>query len=447
MDNNKKSFKKLTTDVLRPLKKHKGFDIWLFFLIVLFAVSVLAYLSQLSQGLGVTGMRDFVSWGMYIGHFVFCVAVSLVGMLISSIMGLLKIKWITPITRLAEFIAIAFVAVAGIAIIVDMGRPDRFFNVIFHGRLQSPILWDVTVVTTYLVLSVLLLILPMVPDMAFSKRLMKDAPKWRLKLYNLLSFGYMNTPEQYKALHKLIRILMVLIIPVGLAIHTVTSWLFAATLHVGWDTTIFGPYFVSGAFVAGVASLSITMYVIRANFKLEYYITKKHFDLVAKLMVLVSLVYLYFNINEFIVPGYKMKQGDNVHLSTLFYGSWSGYFWSAQILGMILPIVLFIFKPMRKPIPVLIVSVLVLIGAWLKRYVIVIPTLLHPHLPIPEYIPENYHTYVPTGVEITITAGTFILVLLIITILAKLFPVIPFVEYAENEKIEIDYDILNENKK
>ena len=434
----KLSFEKIKQDVLRPMQTHRGLELWIVFLIAVIAVCGWAYYVQLRDGLGVTGMRDYVSWGLYIANFVFFVAVSLVGMLISSILGLLKVDWIAPISRIAEIIAVAFVAVAGLVIVLDMGRPDRLLNVFIHGRFQSPILWDVTVVTTYLVISLLLLILPMIPDLAICKKEMKNTSPLLKKVYSILSFGYTNTPEQHKHLHRMVRTLMVLIVPVGLAIHTVTSWLFAATLRNGWDTTIFGPYFVAGAFVAGAAGLVIAMYFFRVNYKLQDYLTDLHFDKMGKLMVAVCLVYIYFNINEFLVPGYKMKSGDNTHLTELFVGSWAIMFWASQLLGNIIPVILMVNKRFRKPLPLMIISLFVLASAWFKRYVIVIPTMLHPHLPI-QNVPFNFKHYAPTPIEIAITVLSFALALLIMTVLAKIFPVVPICEIADKEGI--DYKI------
>lgn len=432
------SFEKIKQDVLRPMQTHKGLELWLVFLITVISVGAWAYYVQLRDGLAVTGMRDYVSWGLYIANFVFFVAVSLVGMLISSILGLLKIDWIVPISRIAEIIAVAFVAVAGLVIVLDMGRPDRLLNVMIYGRFQSPILWDITVITTYLVISSLLLIIPMIPDLAICKKEIKKTSPALKKFYNILSFGYINTPEQHKHLHKMIRTLMVLIVPVGLAIHTVTSWLFAATLRNGWDTTIFGPYFVAGAFVAGAAALIVAMYFFRVNYKLKDYITELHFDKMGKLLVAVCLVYLYFNVNEFLVPAYKMKTADGVHLKELFTGSWAIMFWSSQLLGNIIPIILLLNRRFRMPKSIMIISVLILIGAWFKRYVIVIPVMLHPHLPI-QNVPDNFMHYLPSSIEITVTVLSFALVLLIITVLAKIFPVIPICEVADQKGI--DYKI------
>jgi Ni/Fe-hydrogenase subunit HybB-like protein len=434
--NQGKPFEQMATELYRTVNIGKGFKIWMGFLIIAFAACIYAYSIQLRTGLGVAGIRDFVSWGMYISNFVFFVATSLIGMLISAVVGFSGQKWITPITRIAEIIAIAFAAVAGLVIVSDMGRPDRLAYVLIYGRIQSPILWDITVITTYVVISILLLYLPLIPDLAIGKKYLSHAPKWVAKVYDILSLGYKGSEYEKKVISRSIRTLLILIIPVALAIHTVTSWLFASTLRVGWDSTIFGPYFVSGAFVSGTAAVIIAMYFFRRSYKLQDYLTIDHFDKMARLLILVSLVYLYFNINEFIVPAYKLKTADAEHLHDLFVGQHALLFWSVQIFGLVLPILLLLFKAIRKPLPMLVISFFVIVGAWLKRYIIVVPTQEHPFLPI-QHVPDYFKVYTPTLIETAITMASIILVLMIITVLSKVFPIIPVAETAHENGIDI----------
>lgn len=420
----------VSADVLRNVRLNKGFLAWMTFLILALGACLVAYYIQLKDGLIVTGLRDLTSWGMYIANFVFFVATSLVGMLISGVLGLIGNQWIKPIARIAEIIAIAFAAVAGLVIISDMGRPDRLPYLFMYGRVQSPILWDVSVVTTYFVLSFLLWFFPMLPDLAIAKGRMSHAPKWLQKAYDILSFRWVHSNEQYKILFRITRILILLIIPTAFAIHTVTSWLFAVTHRPGWDSTIFGPYFISGAFVSGTAAVMIAMFFFRNNYKLKSYLTDLHFDKMSKLLVLVAIVYFYFNLNEFLVPAYKLKTADAVHIEALFIGKYALLFWATQLGGLIIPILLLFFKRMRKPLPAMIISLFVLAGAWLKRYIIVVPTQEHPLLPAQNY-PHEWMVYTPTLIETAITLASIILVLMIITILSKLFPVIPIWEMAE----------------
>lgn len=433
VEEQKKSFNKIVSDLVAPIGLTRKFHNWMAFLTTLLVVCLYAYYIQLRDGLGVTGLRDYVSWGMYIANFVFFVASSLIGMLITAVLGLSGVKWITPIARIAEIIAIGFAAVAGLVIVSDMGRPDRLLNVFIHGRIQSPILWDVTVVTTYVLISLILLYLPLIPDLKILAR-NPALPKWMQKAYELLSINWKGSKEQYDLLHKAIKIMSILIVPVALSIHTVTSWLFAATYREGWNSTIFGPYFVTGAFVAGVGCLLIAMYFFRNNYKLYNYITNEHFDKVGKLLVLVSLVYLYFNVNEFLVPGYKEAPHSHTHLQELLVGKHALLFWSTQLIGLLLPIGLGIFKRFRKPFPMMLIGLGVVIGAWLKRYIIVIPTQEHPFLPI-QNVPENFIVYKPTVIEIAITLASIILTLMIITVLSKVFPIVPIWETAHEKGI------------
>ena len=425
-----KDLNKIFDDLISPLKKNSfGNKLWISFLFLVIIAAVFAYIYQFQNGLGVTAMRDYSSWGIYIGHFVFLVAVSLVGSLVTAILKLSDVKWATPVSRISEIVAVAAIALAGIAIVVDMGRPDRILNIPMHGRLSSPIVWDITVVNTYLVISLILLYLPLIPDIAILRDRYTDAPKWQRKVYSILSIGWKGTKEQYALLKKAIKIMMVLIMPVAFAIHTVTSWLFASTLRTGWNSTIFGPYFIAGAFMVGVAAVIVAMYFFRRNHNLHEYITLKHFDMMGKLLVLTSLIYLYFNINEFLVPAYKMETLDRGHILELFSGHEAPLFWSVQIFGMILPIILLLFKKMRRPMPMLVIATFVVLGAWLKRMIIVIPTQFHPTFPI-QNVPENFMEYIPTWTELTITAGTSASALLVITLFVRLFPIIPIWETA-----------------
>jgi molybdopterin-containing oxidoreductase family membrane subunit len=435
MNNNNLTIDKLTDDLTHHIRINKGFLLWMGFLSVSLLVCLYAYSIQLREGLGVAGIRDFTSWGIYLANFVFFVAASLIGMLISAVLGLIGMKWVTPITRIAETIAVAFAAVAGLVIVSDMGRPERLAYVFLYGRPQSPILWDVTVITTYFVLSLLLLFLPLIADMAIIHRKAEKLPAWLKPVYKILSLNYTDHPEQNKIINRAIRVLLILLIPAALSIHTVTSWLFAVTSRAGWDSTIFGPYFVSGAFVAGSAAVIIAMFFFRKNYKLQDYLTDTHFNNMGKVLATVSLVYLYFNLNEFLVPGYKLKRADAVHLHELLAGKDALMFWLLQVGGLLLPILFMLFRRFRKPLPIMVISVAVLIAAWFKRYIIVIPSQEHPFLPI-QHVPENFVHYSPTLIEILISVAPFIMVLMIITVISKFFPVIPLHETAREKGID-----------
>jgi molybdopterin-containing oxidoreductase family membrane subunit len=420
---------------LMPKKFGTQGRLWVGLLVVVILIGAFAYYRQLKYGLIVTDMRDFTSWGIYISNFVFFVAISLVGSLVSAILKLTQAEWRTPLVRISEIIAVAAITFAALIIIVDMGRPERFWHLFVYGRIQSPILWDVIVISTYFVISLLLLYIPLLPDIATCRDTAPQSSKWKKKFYTLLAINWRGTSKQYSIMNKCITILAVLVIPLALGIHTVTSWLFATTYRAGWDSSNFGPYFVAGAFQAGCAAVIAVMYVLRNHYKLQKYITQLHFDNMGKLLVLLSLIYLYFNINEYLVPGYKMKTVDGEHLHELFRGRYAPLFWSVQIFGMILPIIVLLFRKGRRPVPMLIMSILVVIGAWFKRFLIVVPTQLHPFIPI-EGVPASWHSYVPTWEEWAITSASLAGALLVITVFVRLFPIIPIWEM-EEEKMKI----------
>lgn len=417
---------KIIEDLL-PQKFGKQGTIWVISLLAVCALGAFAYGRQLYYGLGVTALRDYVSWGIYISNFVFFVAISLVGSLITAVLRLTDVHWSTPLTRIAEIIAVSAICFAGLIIIVDMGRPDRFYNLFLHGRLQSPIIWDVIVITTYLFISLLLLYFPLLPDLKIMIAQKERNGKWLQKYYQFLGSFWKNKPAQFKITDKAINILSISIIPVAFAIHTVTSWLFATTYRPGWDSTNFGAYFISGAFLVGSGGVLIAMYVFRTHYKLEKYITNDHFDKMGKVVVLLALVYLYFNVNEFLVPAFKMKKSEEEHLMGLFTGEFSTVFWFAISTSMLIPICILLFKKGRRPRAAFIAGILVVVGSWFKRYLIVTPTLLHPFLPMSD-VPANYRHYFPTWEEWAIAGGSLAGALLVITFFARIFPIIPIHE-------------------
>lgn len=417
---------KIIQDLL-PQKFGKPGKIWVSILLLFCAVGMYAYYRQLTKGLVVTGLRDYVSWGIYISNFVFFVAISLVGSLITAVLRLSDVHWSTPLTRIAEIIAVSAITFASLIIIVDMGRPERFYNLFIHGRLQSPIMWDVIVITTYFFVSILLLYFPLLPDLAILIKLKSKTTSWLDRLYHFLGSFWKNTTEQINISNKAVNILSITIIPVAFAIHTVTSWLFATTYRPGWDSTNFGAYFISGAFLVGAGGVIVAMYVFRKSYKLENYIKDAHFDKMGKVLVLLALLYLYFNVNEFLVPAFKMKKSEEEHLLGLFTGEFAILFWFAITTAMIIPIIILLFKGGRKPLPAFIAGVLVVIGSWFKRYLIVTPTLLHPFLPMRD-VPANYRHYFPSWEEWAIAMGSLAGAMLVITFFARIFPIIPIQE-------------------
>lgn len=435
-----KESKKIIRD-LAPKKFGKRDIIWTISLIVIVIVGLIAYIDQLIKGQEVTNMRDYALWGIYISNFVFFVATSFVGSVTVAILRLTNNSWRTPLVRIAEIISVSAIIMAGITIMIDMARPDRLLNLFIHARLQSPITWDVIIIPTYIVISLLLLYFPLLPDLAILKKYFKEKSPRLSKWYGKLSLNWTGSKAQKLLQEKSIRIIAIMIIPVGLLLQTIDAWLFSTTYRIGWDSTNFAPYFISGAFVAGVGALVTMIYVIRKVKKLENYITDYHFDKLGKFLVLACLTYLYFNINEYVIPLFTAKKGELDHLDTLFTGSYSIIFWLVIIVGLILPIIILLFKKGRKPLPMFYIGLIVVIGSWWKRFVIVTPTLLHPFLPI-QGVPESWHHYFPSLHEWLITIATLAMALLIITFFVRYLPVVPIQRTID----ELEQQNTNENK-
>lgn len=432
-----KKYDKLLED-LAPRKFGMRGMVWVGFLLVLTIIGIIAYIDQVIQGQVVTNMRDYALWGIYISNFVFFVATSFVGSVTVAILRLTNNSWRTPLVRIAEIIALASIIMAGLTIIIDMGRPDRLLNLFLHARLQSPITWDVIIIPTYIVFSLLLLYFPALPDLAILKSYYKKSKPKLSRIYAWFALNWEGSAIQRAVQTKSLRILAVMIIPVGILLQTIDAWLFSTTYRVGWDSTNMGAYFISGAFVAGVGGLIAVVCIVRKVRKLEDYITEMHFDRMGKLLVLACLTYLYFNINEYLIPIFTSTVEEKIHLDSIIYGHYAPIFWFAQIVGLILPVIILLFKKGRKPGPMLVVGFMVVIGSWWKRFVIVIPTLLHPVLPI-EGVPESWHSYWPSWHEWAITIATLAMCFLIITLLIRYLPAVPIERtYIEQQALKTD---------
>ena len=435
-----KNYDKLLSD-LAPQKFGKKGVIWTISLIILIVLGIIAYVDQVIKGQVVTNMNDYALWGVYISNFVFFVATSFVGTIIVAVLRLTNNSWRTPIVRIAEIISVAAIIMAGLTIMIDMGRPDRLMNLFIHGRMQSPIIWDVIIIPTFMAISLLLLYFPLLPDFALLKKYFKEKKPTLSKWYGKLSLNWTGSDTQKKIHLNSIQLISLLIIPAGFMLQTVDAWLFSTLFRVGWDSTNMGAYFISGASVAGIGALISVVYVVRRAYNLEDYITDLHFDKLGRFLVLTCLIYLYFNINEYLIPEFTSKKEEITHLNVLVTGEYAPLFWFVIVGGLIIPIIVLFFKKGRKPLPMFLMSLLVVTGSWWKRYLIVTPTLLHPFLPI-QGVPEAWHHYFPSMHEWLITIATLAMALLIITILVRYVPIIPIQRTAdEQEELELNKNI------
>ncbi len=421
---------RLKSTVFRPLTHTSlAWFIWTMFLLAVIGAGAWAYTQQLQEGLIVTGLRDTVIWGVYISNFVFFSGLSMAGTFISAILRITGAEWRRSITRLAELTTVSALIVCGMMPIIDMGRPDRLTNMLLYGRIESPLMWDVLVITTYLTASAIYLYLFLIPDSAVLRDELKERVSgWRQRLYAIVALGWQNLPEQHRRLERGAGIMMLLVMPIGLATHSVVSWIFGMTFRAGWDSTIFAPYFAVGALYSGTAMLITLMVVLRRIYHLEAYFTEKHFRYLAYMLVAFGALYFYFTFADYLTVGYKLESADRLLLDQLFFGTYSGIVWPSFIAGQILPVFL-AAHPKTRTIPLLFVgSLLVNIGMWIKRFVIVVPTL---SMPLLSY---QWGVYNPTVVELLITAASFAGFGLIITLFAKFFPIISIWEMQEGSE-------------
>ena len=417
------------------------FYVWIAFLSSVLLLGLGVYVLQVRRGLIITGLRDQVSWGLYIATFVFWVGVSKGGTMISAILRITNSSWRAPMTRMSEAITVLALLTGVPMIVADLGRPDRIWNLFRHGRIQSPLIWDLISVNTYLVACLIYYYLPLIPDLAI---LAKDErlAAWRRKLYRRLSLNWTGSPEQHALLEKAIGRMAIIIIPLAVSVHTVVSWIFAMTLRPGWNSTIYGPYFVVGAIYSGCAAVILSMWILRRTFHLEDYVQPVHFRKLASLLLVATLVYLYFNINEYLTVGYKLEGFERQLVESLFLGRYAKLFWSVQILGVIVPILILIVTLGLKSVrrftvnTVGVASLLIVLGAWVKRFLIVVPTLQTPFLPA-QRIPAEWTQYSPTWQEWAIVGGAVAGFFLAYSLLTKLFPIVSLWETREHPGTEV----------
>ncbi len=251
--------------VLAPLASTGWrYFVWVGLLLAVIAWAVVMYVRQLQNGLIDTGMRDRISWGLYITSFVFFIGISHAGTLLSAILRVVKARWQLSVTRMAEFITVVALMVGALFPIIDMGRPDRVLYMIFYGRWQSPLVWDFLAITTYLTGSMIYLYLPLIPDFALCRdRLGATSSAWKRHFFTIAAAGWTGTPNQRRSLDRSMTIMMIVIIPVAVSVHTVVSWLFGMTLREPFNSSVFGAYFVAGAIFSGVAAIILLMATLR----------------------------------------------------------------------------------------------------------------------------------------------------------------------------------------
>jgi Ni/Fe-hydrogenase subunit HybB-like protein len=418
-----------------PQLEHTGLKgkIWIGFLIFMILWGLFALYWQVSRGHIVTGMRDNVVWGVYIVNFIFFMGISYAGALISGTLHLFHAEWRKPVIRMAEFITVISLLIGPLYIMLCIGRLDRLPNLILFGRIQSPITWDVIAISTDIIGCFIFLYLAVLRDISKLRDFAElKVPAWQKKLYKILALGYEGLPEQQIRLKRATDIMAGMVIAIAIIVYSVLAWIFSVTLQPGWHSTIFGPYFVIAAVYSGSGVLIVAMYVFRKVYHLENHITLKHFINVGVIMLVLAAFFGYFTFSEYLTKWYGAEKNDEKLIKILF-NEYYFFFIFSNYVGVLLPLIVVGFKKLRTIRNITITAVVVIIALWMNRYLIVVPTLESPYLPIEDARAAWLH-YSPTWVEIVLTAGGVASFCLFFTIASKLIPIVQVSELKEEPK-------------
>jgi Ni/Fe-hydrogenase subunit HybB-like protein len=388
---------------------------------------LIAWSYQIYKGIGVAGIRRPVFWGFYLVDFVFWIGISHAGTLISAILRLTDADWRKPVTRAAEAITVFALMIGGMFPLIHLGRVWLFYwlfpypnSRLLWPNFRSPLMWDVTAISTYLTGSVIFLYLPLIPDVA---QLAEHAKGWRLRLYKFMALGWSGSDREWHALERAMKLMAGIILAVAVSVHSVVAWDFAMAISPMWHSTIFAPYFVVGAIFSGLAGLIVALNIIRKTMHLERYLTAHHFGNLAKLLLLMSLLWLYFTFAEHLTVWYGNEPKEMNVFGARLRGRFAPEFWCMVFVNFVVPFVLLGIKKLRSITTATIASIGILIGMWLERYLIIIPTLSLPRLAAAS------GRYSPSWVEISITVATFAAMAALYLVFAKLFPIVSVWEF------------------
>ena len=420
--------------VNRDLLAVMGRPSLLYWLLLLFMVVFVhavgaVWVFQVYKGLGIAGYKHPVFWGVYIVTFVFWVGIAHAGTLISAILYLFRSKWRNAINRSAEAMTVFAVLTAAQFLGIHVGRIWKSYFILPYPNqrglwvnFKSPLVWDTFAISTYATISILFLFVGLIPDIAIAR---DRSTGWRRLLYTALSFGWVGTAKQWKSFNRAVLHLSGLATPLVLSVHSVVSWDFAMSIVPTWHSTIFAPYFVAGAIFSGFAMVLTVMIPVRRIFALEAYITEYHLENMARFILLTSLIVGYAYGMEFFMAWYS---GSEFERSAWWYRAFGDYWVSAWVMiscNSIFPNILW-FKWARTNVTILfIVSVLVNVGMWFERYVIIVIGLSH------EFNPDVWNHYMPSVPEMLILAGSFAFFAMFFVIFIKLFPVVAIAEVKE----------------
>jgi len=399
------------------------------FLIGIISWGLYAWAYQIRWGFGVAGINRPVYWGFYIATFIFWVGISHAGTMISAVLRLFKVDWRRPITRGAEAVTAFALLMAGLYPLIHLGRVWKFYwmipypnNRYMWPNFQSPLMWDMVAIFTYLVGSSLYLYLAMIPDMAMAR---DNTQGRRHRFYRYLALGWRGTESEWHKLLRGLAIFSIIIIPVFLSVHSIVAWDFAVTLQPRWHNPLYAPFFVIGAVYSGLSALATILVIVRWGLKLETFLRKEHFDALCKLILVAGLGWLYLWFATLIVEWYGNEPIVAELLHDEFFGEMRPFFLLMMVCNLV-PIFAFFFKRIRTtPALVLILTIMVNVGMFTERVLIVVGNLKR------NYMPFSWGDYRPIWVEISLVAMTFAGFALLYLLFSRVFPYVPVWEIKE----------------
>jgi Ni/Fe-hydrogenase subunit HybB-like protein len=379
-------------------------------------------------GVGIWGVRIPVAWGFAIVNFVWWIGIGHAGTLISAILLLLRQKWRTSINRFAEAMTLFAVSCAGLYPILHLGRPWLAFWLFpyfpnYMGtwpQFRSPLVWDVFAVSTYATVSLLFWFVGLIPDLAT----LRDRAKSRVKkvIYGMFAMGWRGSAVHWSRYETASLLLAGLATPLVVSVHTVVSFDFAVAMVPGWHTTIFPPYFVAGAIYSGFAMVMTLAIPIRKYYELEDFITMRHLDNMAKVMLATGLIVAYGYMIETFMAFYSGNQFDRYAILNRMTGPYAILYWSLIACNIVIPQSLW-SRRVRRNVPMLFVlSLIINVGMWLERFVIVVISLSR------DFIPSAWGMYTPTRWDWATYLGTIGLFLTLLFLFIRYLPVISISE-------------------
>ncbi|WP_300456856.1 NrfD/PsrC family molybdoenzyme membrane anchor subunit [Desulfobacula sp.] len=424
------TFETINTTVLNTLSRPgKGYWSIIALLFCGAALGASCWAYQIFVGVGVAGMNTPVHWGTYLINFVFWVGIAHSGTLISAILFLFRANWRNPIARAAETMTVFAVCVAGLFPFIHLGRAWLVFYMLplpnqrtLWPNFQSPLMFDVIAISTYLTVSSLFWYTGLVPDLAIIRDRSKGVRK---KIFAVLSLGWSGKTGQWLNYSRAYMLFAGLATPLVISVHSVVSWDFALSVTPGWHTTIFAPYFVAGAIHSGLAMVLTLSIPLRKILKYEALITMEVLEAIAKTIVFTGIIVGFSYATELFIAWYSRN---SIEMETFWWRAFGHYapeYWIMVVCNTVIPL-LYLSKRIRTHvIPLFVISIFVNIGMWFERFVIIAGSVAH------DFLPNAWGHYRPTWVEGGIMVGAFCFFFFLFLLFIRHLPSVSMTEMKE----------------